>query len=115
MLKNSFAQIATNQSIKAIYEAYQHANTTNESKEKIYHISFYKKYISKQISAHCQFNNSCSSFMFEARQHYGLGKGLLLGIDRLSRCGASEETYNYLPALKVYNNYSYIDHIYFYD
>jgi putative component of membrane protein insertase Oxa1/YidC/SpoIIIJ protein YidD len=114
-LKSSIAQIAANQNIKTIYNNYQIVNQPNKTADKSQQTQFYKKYISKQISANCQFNATCSSFMVEARQRFGFGKGLLLGIDRLSRCGASEETYNNLPSLKVQNTTTFIDHIHFYD
>ncbi len=114
-LKSSIAQIAPNQSIKALYQNYQIVNQPNKTVAINLQTHFYKKYLSKQISANCQFSKSCSSFMIDARQRFGFGKGLLLGIDRLSRCGASEDTYNQLPSLKGQNTTTFIDHIHFYD
>ena len=114
-LKCSIAQIAANQNIKTLYNTYQIINQPNKTDNKSQPTQFYKKYISKQISANCQFNTSCSSFMLESRQRFGFWKGLLLGIDRLSRCGSSEETYNKLPSLKGHNSTTFIDHTHFYD
>ncbi len=114
-LESSIAQTTPNQSIKALYHNYQIINQPNKTVDKNKQTHFYKKYISKQISANCQFSSSCSSFMLDARKRFGFGKGLLLGIDRLSRCGASEDTYNQLPSLKGQNTTTFIDHIHFYD
>jgi putative component of membrane protein insertase Oxa1/YidC/SpoIIIJ protein YidD len=76
---------------------------------------FYKKYISKQISANCEFECTCSTFMNEAIFNFGTVKGFLIGIDRLSRCGSSHNTYNFLPSLSGKNDNSLIDEIHFYD
>lgn len=58
----------------------------------------YKKILSMQISAHCEFEPSCSSFSLRALHELGYLKGIFLTADRLTRCNgsASNETQHYL-------------------
>lgn len=109
------AQKSTNRAIETIYQNYLRTNQFNGDEVKHVHSTIYKKYLSKQISAHCQFNHSCSLFMFESMQQFSIAKGVLLGIDRLTRCGASDGTYNFLPSLKLQNINSFVDLIDFYE
>jgi putative component of membrane protein insertase Oxa1/YidC/SpoIIIJ protein YidD len=58
---------------------------------------FYKSTISQQLSAHCEFEPSCSTFSDAAIEQFGFLKGFFLTADRLSRCGVSfSETPHYL-------------------
>jgi uncharacterized protein len=45
---------------------------------------FYKKYISS--GHHCRFIPSCSEYTYEAVNKYGVKKGLILGVKRVSKC-----------------------------
>ena len=110
-----FAQQSIKNGIALIFERYEMKNNQAGKAIKNNQNGFYKKYISKQISANCVFKNSCSVFMYEAQQKLGFGKGFLLGIDRLSRCGTSESTYNYLPSLIWNSNSTLIDDLHFYE
>lgn len=58
----------------------------------------YKKTLSEQISAHCEFEPSCSSFSLQAIHELGYVKGIFLSADRLTRCNgyAFFEAPNYL-------------------
>ena len=47
-------------------------------------IAGYKKYISKGYG--CRFIPSCSEYMYEAVEKYGVIKGLFLGLKRVGRC-----------------------------
>jgi len=49
-------------------------------------LTFYQKYISRQISADCIFKPSCSRYSRECINKYGLLKGMLMTGDRLTRC-----------------------------
>ena len=53
-------------------------------------LSFYKKYISKILVAlfgrACRYQPTCSIYAKEAIKKYGLGKGGLLFLKRLTRC-----------------------------
>ena len=44
----------------------------------------YKKYISR--GEHCRFIPTCSEYTYEAVKKYGVIKGLVLGLKRVSRC-----------------------------
>lgn len=109
------AQQVNDKEIKSIYELCQNKPETALIVPKKQQQNFYKKHLSLQISATCQFQNTCSAFMSEAIHHKGIFAGFLLGIDRLSRCGSSDMTYNYLPSLKSSGYNSLLDDWYFYN
>ena len=45
---------------------------------------WYKKYISR--GQHCRFIPSCSEYIYQAVEKYGVTKGLSLGLRRVLRC-----------------------------
>lgn len=47
-------------------------------------LKFYKKHISK--GHYCRFTPTCSEYMYQAIDKYGVVKGLFLGIKRLLKC-----------------------------
>jgi len=49
-------------------------------------IIFYQRAISPYFPHSCRFYPTCSQYTLEAIDKYGLGKGILLGIKRISRC-----------------------------
>lgn len=50
-------------------------------------IKFYQKHISKILGKNkCRFYPSCSQYMYEAIEKYGIIKGLILGFKRISKC-----------------------------
>ena len=51
-------------------------------------LRFYKKSISPigGIGKCCRFNPTCSMYMYEAVERYGVCKGVWLGIKRIARC-----------------------------
>ena len=52
----------------------------------LFFIRGYKLAISPVLGKHCRFYPSCSDYMHEAIQKYGLGKGIQLGTRRLLKC-----------------------------
>ena len=44
----------------------------------------YKKYLSRGY--HCRFVPTCSEYMYEAVEKYGVRKGMFLGLKRLMKC-----------------------------
>ena len=96
-------------SVNSIYATYQKECIEHNDSEAKQKINIYKKHFSKQISASCEFHNTCSSFTNDAIKRQGFGKGFLLGIDRLTRCGVSQNTYRYMPSLIDSKNYLLID------
>lgn len=46
----------------------------------------YKRYLSPLLPAACRFHPTCSDYMREAVETWGLGKGVWLGTKRLVRC-----------------------------
>jgi hypothetical protein len=51
-----------------------------------YLIRFYQLTFSALIGRHCRYEPSCSHYMDEAIQHYGLWAGGWMGMARLCRC-----------------------------
>lgn len=49
-------------------------------------VRFYQILISPLLGSNCRFTPSCSNYMLEALNKYGLIKGLYLGIKRIFRC-----------------------------
>ncbi len=55
----------------------------------IFLLRTYKKIVSPIVSKcgiHCRFYPSCSDYMMQAIERYGVAKGVLLGIKRILRC-----------------------------
>lgn len=46
----------------------------------------YQRWISPVIPARCRFYPSCSQYAVDAIRHYGVIRGLILGIWRIMRC-----------------------------
>ena len=46
----------------------------------------YKRYISPWIPQACRFQPTCSVYMYQAIEKWGLVRGLFLGFKRLLRC-----------------------------
>lgn len=49
-------------------------------------IKLYQKYISPGLGNYCKYYPSCSQYMIDALEKYGLIIGLLKGIWRILRC-----------------------------
>ena len=49
-------------------------------------IRFYQQWISPLLGATCRFQPTCSQYMYEAIERHGAGRGLWLGVRRISRC-----------------------------
>ena len=56
------------------------------SKIVIFLVKFYQKCISPFIPKRCRFQPTCSQYMIEAIQEWGLLKGFFLGLKRLFKC-----------------------------
>lgn len=46
----------------------------------------YKRYVSPLLPSACRFHPTCSEYMKEAVEVWGVGKGCWLGVRRLVRC-----------------------------
>lgn len=60
-------------------------------------IRSYKKYISPGLGNHCRFTPTCSEYMYEAIERFGVLKGLALGVWRILRCNPFNKNYGYDP------------------
>jgi len=54
-------------------------------------VRLYQIVISPLLGNNCRFYPSCSSYMIQAIEEYGIGKGLWLGTIRLLKCGPWHE------------------------
>jgi putative membrane protein insertion efficiency factor len=49
-------------------------------------LSGYKSWISPLLPSACRFHPTCSEYMMQAIQKYGVARGVWLGLRRLARC-----------------------------
>jgi uncharacterized protein len=49
-------------------------------------LRFYKKFISPLLPPSCRFEPTCSVYMYQAIEKYGVIKGGWMGVKRISRC-----------------------------
>ena len=52
----------------------------------IFLVKAYQITISPLVGSNCRFQPTCSQYMIEAINNYGVMKGLSLGIKRISKC-----------------------------
>lgn len=61
----------------------------------IFLIRVYQRYAPESIRLKCRFEPSCSEYMIQSIQKYGLIKGLVKGMKRLGRCNINGGGYDY--------------------
>jgi hypothetical protein len=49
-------------------------------------LSFYKRFLSPFVPAACRYRPTCSEYMLEAVEKYGVRRGVWMGMLRLLRC-----------------------------
>ncbi|MGD0435308.1 MAG: membrane protein insertion efficiency factor YidD [Bryobacteraceae bacterium] len=49
-------------------------------------LRLYKRFISPLLPSACRFHPTCSEYMLEAVEKYGVGRGIRMGCGRLLRC-----------------------------
>lgn len=49
-------------------------------------LRFYKRWISPMLPSACRFHPTCSEYMREAVERYGVVRGVGMGLRRLLRC-----------------------------
>lgn len=49
-------------------------------------LQFYKRFVSPALPSACRFHPTCSEYMLDAVQKYGVLRGISLGVRRLLRC-----------------------------
>jgi putative membrane protein insertion efficiency factor len=49
-------------------------------------LRFYKRFISPLLPSACRFEPTCSVYMYQAVEKYGVIKGGWMGIKRIGRC-----------------------------
>lgn len=61
----------------------------------IFLVKIYQKIAPISIRSKCRFEPSCSNYMLQSLEKYGLFKGLKKGINRLKRCNINNGGYDY--------------------
>jgi len=56
------------------------------AKVAVWFIRIYQRFISPLKGKTCRFSPTCSEYMVQAVEKYGLGKGFLLGVKRILKC-----------------------------
>jgi len=46
----------------------------------------YKRFVSPWLPSACRYHPTCSEYMREAVERYGVGRGVWMGVKRLARC-----------------------------
>jgi putative membrane protein insertion efficiency factor len=49
-------------------------------------LGFYKRFLSPLLPSACRYRPTCSEYMIEAVDKYGVGRGVWMGALRLLRC-----------------------------
>jgi putative membrane protein insertion efficiency factor len=52
----------------------------------LFSLRIYKKFLSPVLGRHCRFYPTCSEYMAQAIEKFGLAKGIGLGLKRLFKC-----------------------------
>jgi uncharacterized protein len=63
----------------------------------LFALTCYKAYFSVLFTGSCRYEPSCSRYMYEAIERYGLTRGVWLGLKRLARCHPFTRRFGYDP------------------
>lgn len=63
----------------------------------LFALRFYKTYLSLLFAGSCRFEPTCSQFMYQAIERYGVTRGVWLGTKRLLRCHPFSRKFGYDP------------------
>ena len=61
----------------------------------IFFIKIYQKVAPTWLRDKCRFEPSCSNYMLQSLEKYGLFKGICKGLNRLKRCNINDGGYDY--------------------
>ena len=60
-------------------------------------LRFYKAYLSILVGGSCRFEPTCSRYVYEAIERFGVMRGVWLGLKRLLRCQPLSRKFGYDP------------------
>ncbi len=63
----------------------------------LFALNVYKTYLSVLFVGACRFEPTCSRYMYEAIERFGLARGVWLGLKRLGRCQPLSRNFGYDP------------------
>jgi putative membrane protein insertion efficiency factor len=73
----------------------------------LFALDCYKAYFSVLFTGSCRFEPSCSHYMHQAIERFGVARGVWLGVKRLARCQPFSRRFGYDP---VPENFTLIGH-----
>jgi len=60
-------------------------------------LRIYKGYFSPWLGGGCRFDPTCSVYMYQAIERFGVWRGVCLGLQRLARCQPFSKKFGYDP------------------
>lgn len=63
----------------------------------LFALNCYKAYLSVFFAGSCRYEPSCSRYMYEAIERFGVARGVWLGLKRLLRCQPLSRRFGYDP------------------
>lgn len=63
----------------------------------LFALNCYKAYLSVFFAGSCRYEPSCSRYMYEAIERFGVARGVWLGLKRLLRCHPLSRRFGYDP------------------
>ena len=63
----------------------------------LFALSFYKSYLSMLFAGSCRFEPTCSQYMYQAIERFGVWRGMWLGTKRLLRCQPLSRKFGFDP------------------
>jgi len=63
----------------------------------LFALDCYKSYLSVLLAGTCRFEPTCSRYMYEAIERFGVARGVWLGLKRLARCHPLSRRFGYDP------------------
>jgi putative membrane protein insertion efficiency factor len=63
----------------------------------LFALDCYKSYLSVLFAGTCRFEPTCSRYMCEAIERFGVARGTCLGLKRLARCHPFSKRFGYDP------------------
>jgi putative membrane protein insertion efficiency factor len=63
----------------------------------LFALDCYKSYLSVLLAGTCRFEPTCSRYMYEAIERFGVARGVWLGLKRLARCHPLSGRFGYDP------------------
>jgi putative membrane protein insertion efficiency factor len=74
-----------------------HTRKTAGVQAALFALNCYKAYLSVLFAGSCRYEPTCSRYMYEAIERFGVARGVWLGLKRLLRCQPFSRRFGYDP------------------